>query len=203
MELENTLSKMTLDDESKIYWHLYRSRPWDHMVSLFDVLSKHFDKNYDEVAALITADSSLIHNLLSEWSAKFKTEKSLVDSVLTEWAQNYMYPKWYAEMPSLKEEHERRGGPKEKYPEEAARFFCFMPFTEYFLAIPYDYAHLTKDRSRKDDPDLVVAMEHDFGITLNYPHLPLFGAALNNEVDIFPIEVMQLSIAVPLMLNLV
>lgn len=69
MELEKSLSKMTLDDEAKIYWHLYRGRPWDHMISLFDVLSKYFGKNYDEVATILANDTPLIHTLLSEWFA--------------------------------------------------------------------------------------------------------------------------------------
>jgi hypothetical protein len=205
--IEKSLSNLALNDESPsspepapaLYRHL-RCRPWDHMVPLLEVLSLHFGKTYDEVAEIIASDIPLIDILLADWNAKFKTQKTLVDSALTKWAQNYLYPKWYDECPSLKEAHDRRGGPEEKYPEEAARSFCFFPFTEFFFPVfGYDYHSL---ESCQNYPALVADMKHDYGITLKYPHLPLFGAAMSKEVDFWPIEVIQVSIAVPLMLNL-
>ncbi|KAH7714411.1 hypothetical protein AAVH_18230 [Aphelenchoides avenae] len=172
------------------------------MVPLLDVLAKHFGKTCDEVTEIIASDISIIDILLADWNSKFKTQRELVESALTEWTHSYLRPKYREEYALLKEVRGEYWEPTEKYPEEAARFFCFFPFNEYFYAIGHDYDHLKKDYSSQYGEELVAAMKHDFGITIKYPDLPLFGAKLNNEVDYWPIEVIQVSIAVPLMLNL-
>jgi hypothetical protein len=213
MSLEKSLSIMNLDERSqslteqysKPYWHL-DCRPWNHMVPLFEVLSKHLGKPYDDVAEIVDSDSSFIHNLLSEWNAKFNSQKALVVSLLSEWGQNYGYPQWNKDMPQWIVKETVNGISRRKcvclelY--EASQFFCFFPFTEYFFSIGYDYDHLTRDDvPRKDDTDLVAAMKNDYGITVKYTHLPLFGAVHNGVVDFWPVEVIQLSVAVPLLLG--
>ncbi|KAH7718771.1 hypothetical protein AAVH_13745 [Aphelenchoides avenae] len=115
----------------KTYWHL-QSGAWDHMVPLLDVLANHFGKTCDEVAEIIASDISLIDILHADWNSKFKTQTALVESALTEWTQSYLRPKYREEHALLKKVRGEHWEPTEKYPEEAALFFSFFPFNEYF-----------------------------------------------------------------------
>jgi hypothetical protein len=203
MELERPLSNLKVTDDSHTstgqgseeYSHLGRP-PHEYMISLFELLSKHFGKSYDEVAEIIADDSALIHKLLTEWYTKFITEKEAVNSVLTEWAQK--------NSPVLNEMGDRRGGAKNTYPDDAVRFFCFMPFNKYFYPIGFEYDYITEGQTCEEVAKLLRAMKRDYGITLKYPCLPLLGAGVRPyEVELWPMEMMQVSIAVALMLNIV
>lgn len=160
----------------------------------------HFGATDDEVAEIIANDSPLIEILLADWSSKFRSQGALVHSALTEWARSYLQPKLYEE----KKMADLHGGPAlhdGKYPKHAAQCFCFMPFTEFPLG--YDYGYLKKGYSAQYGSGLVAAMKRDFGITIKYPRLPLFGAAIwPYEIEFWPIEMIHVSVAVPLMLNL-
>lgn len=182
------------------YWHLH-CRPHVHMVSLLEVLAMHFGKPVDDVADIIANDSPLVDVLLADWSSKFRTQRALVHSALSEWARSYLHPKRNEEMPGLEKKQRLHGDLKEKYPRQAAQSFCFMPFGQF--AFGYDYDYLKNDCTSQYSAEIVAAVKNDYEISIKYPHLPLFGAAIwPYEVDYWPIEMIHVSVAVPLMLNL-
>jgi len=201
------MASLSLTDDAtphhpyETYWHLDVS-PWDHMISLMELFSKYFAKSYDEVAEMITADPPRIQALLDDWCSRFTTQKALVDDILREWGQKVLYPKWYKEMPAPKERTDRRAGTDKHWKYEASQFVYLMPHNEYGYCIGYHGGTLAEDTG-PDDAVLVASVKHDYGVTVKYPHLPVFGATLpSGDVHTWPMEMMHVSIAVPLMLNL-
>ncbi|KAH7684688.1 hypothetical protein AAVH_40804 [Aphelenchoides avenae] len=184
------------------YWHLDVA-PWDHSISLLELFSKYYDKSYDEVTEIIDADRPHIQELLDEWSSRFKTQKSLVDDTLSEYGEKVLYPKWYKEIPWAKEIDDRCGGPDKYWKYKASRFFYLMPLNEHSYSTGYYDGKLLEDTGL-DDAGLVTAMKLDYGVTVKYPYLPVFAAALpSGELHTWPMEMMHVSIAVPLMLHII
>ncbi|KAH7709995.1 hypothetical protein AAVH_22725 [Aphelenchoides avenae] len=98
---------------------------------------------------------------------------------------------------------DRRGGTDEHWKYEASQFVYLIPLNEYSYCTGYYDGKLLEDAGL-EDVGLMAAMKLDYGVTVKYPHLPVFAATLpSGEVRIWPMEMMHVSVAIPFMLHLI